>query len=262
MRLPTGSVLGTFSKGNEYSLSLNFGVSGGRHCDANCVHHPQSIAPDPERNCYAVRSELRGDRAGLAHKLQRHETLPPSRVVGKAILELKELIDRGKRIDWLRVSTNGSLPQWNSPSCSNLFKSQFMALLKLCDMHNIKVHIPVETKEKADGYRNLCGSVVVIRESVQDPDVFVSADGAVSTSAGVGLRLLDRIKACQTIAKMRLEATGRKSIVCPAVTASFKRKVECDASKMPMRIKAQQLSRCGTCDACANPSIDIIYPAH
>lgn len=262
MRLKTRSALGTFSKGNAYSLSLNFGVSGGRHCDASCSHHPQSTASDATGDCYAVRSELRHDRAQLAAKLERHELLPPSRTIGKAILELQDLIRRGKRVDWLRISTNGSVPQWNGPGCTSLFKSQFLALLRLCKANGIKIHFPVETAEKAEGYRSLIGDLAVVRESVQDLEQFVNSAEAVSTSAGAGLRLLDRVALCRQIAKRRIVAVGRKTIVCPAVTSTIRKKLERDPARKGQREAAAECSKCGTCTACSMPHVDILYPAH
>ena len=63
LRLKTGSIVGTFGKGIEGSLTVNFGVSGGDNCDTACKHHPQSSASDATRACYAVRAEIRPDRA-------------------------------------------------------------------------------------------------------------------------------------------------------------------------------------------------------
>ena len=69
-------ILGPFSEGIDGSVSINFGVSGGVHCDPHCRHHPESVANDPTNACYAVRSELQPDRRGLAAKLERHEAMP------------------------------------------------------------------------------------------------------------------------------------------------------------------------------------------
>lgn len=262
VRFKAGCVLGTFSKGNDHSVSVNFGVSGGRHCDTSCSHHPESTAEDAPKNCYAVKGEKRGDRALLRAKLARHDRMAPARVIGKALLELQDLVNRGKRVEWVRISTNGSVPQWDTPGCSALFKTQFMTFLRYCKANNILVHFPVETKEKADRYRELLGDLAVVRESVQCPTAFVLADGAVSSSAGAGLPLLDRVELCRGIAHERVCATGRKTIVCPAVVSGFKLKVESDSGKRELRIANAGKAKCGNCTACAQPHIDVIYPAH
>ncbi len=66
LRNKTGSVLGQYSKGNEFSLSLNFGVSGGRMCSKKCIHHPNSSDKGAPKDCYAARSERRFDRKEVA----------------------------------------------------------------------------------------------------------------------------------------------------------------------------------------------------
>lgn len=262
MKLPAGSALGTFSKGNEFSLSINFGLSGGRHCDIQCAHNPSNPDPEAPKDCYAVRAELRPDRKQLRDKLERHESMSPSLVVGKALSELQYLLSKGKRIDWLRISTNGAVPPWNSRSCTRLFKTQLRALLSYCRDNGIKVHFPVETFEKAEGYRSLLDGLVCVRESVQNPEDFIAAPGAVSTSAGAGLPYLKRIEECQSLAKQRYESTGRRAIVCPAVTSSFRLKLERDPAKKEQRREIANRSKCGNCTSCSNGLVDIIYPAH
>lgn len=257
-----GSTLGKFSKGNEFSLSINFGVSGGRHCDIGCAHNPNNPDPEAPKDCYAVRAEKRHDRQQLAAKLERHEAMSPSLLCGKALLELKAHIEEGRRIDWLRISTNGAVPKWNSRSCTPLFKSQFKALLMFCKANGILVHFPVETFEKAEGYRSLLEGVACVRESVQDPEAFVDAPGVVSTSTGHGLPLLQRVEASRALALRRYTETGRKSIVCPAVVSSFKLKLERDEDRREVLRDRSKKSKCGSCTACANGRLDIIYPAH
>ncbi len=65
----------------------------------------------------------------------------PAMICGMAITELQEHLRKGRRIDWLRISTNGAVPEWHK--CSNLFKSQFRALLVFCQQNGILVHFPV-----------------------------------------------------------------------------------------------------------------------
>ena len=92
-----------------------------------CAHHPESTAPRPTLACYAVRTERRPDRSQLADKLQRHEGLPPALVIGAALVELQQLVDRGKTPPWVRLSTNGSLPQ--PAKATKLFLDQLTAFL-------------------------------------------------------------------------------------------------------------------------------------
>ena len=76
-----GSILGSFSKGIDGSVTINFARSGGIHCDRSCAHHPQSTAARPTCACYGVRTEYRPDRCQLAAKLERHEKLPPAVII-------------------------------------------------------------------------------------------------------------------------------------------------------------------------------------
>jgi hypothetical protein len=261
-RPKNGGVLGTYSKGNEFSLSVNISSSGGVDCSKLCTHHPLSTLLNALRDCYAVALERRYDRVQLNAKLQRHEAMPPWRVVGIALVELQDLIAKGNRIDWVRISTSGAVPEWDSNRCTPLFKSQLKAFLTYCSQHGIKVHFPVETWEKAEGYRSLVGDLICVRESIHDVEHFVSAPGAVSTSTGYGLKLLGRIAAARDLAKRRFAATGRRTIVCPAVTSSFLLRLARTAADKLRRREVAKKSKCGSCDACANDAIDIIYPAH
>jgi hypothetical protein len=153
----SGKVLGEFGKGTKGSVSVNFGVSGGVHCDRSCAHHPQSTAPRPTLACYAVRTERRPDRSQLAKKLERHEGLPPALIVaGADIVSGRDIRKR-------------------------------------------------------------------------------------------------RLEAARGMAKQRSAQTHRKTIVCPAVAASFLHRFE------PERIAK---CKCGKCQACARPHIDIVFPFH
>ncbi|MEC7294455.1 MAG: hypothetical protein VXU46_06135 [Planctomycetota bacterium] len=262
MRLKTGSALGTYSKGNEFSVSINFGLSGGRHCSIDCWHNPNNPDPNAGGDCYAFRAELRPDRKQLRAKLERHESMPASRVIGKATLELQDLIRRGKRIDWARISTNGSVPLAGSDDFNHLFISQLRAFLSVCKQNDIEVHFPLETEEETEAYRKVVGDLVVVRESIQNPADFVHAEGEISTSIGRGLPLIERVKLSRDLAKQRREATGRKAIVCPAVTSSFKLKLTRDPEAKAKAREVANNSKCGNCTACANRGMDIIYPAH
>ncbi len=259
MRHKTGSILGSFSKGIENSVSINFGVSGGENCDIGCDKHP-----DNDGACYAARSELRPDRKGLADKLRRHETMPAFAICGAALLELKDIKRRGHVVPWVRFSTNGSLPKPSEVRENRLFRSQFRTLVKWCVDNGIPVHIPVESYDKARFYRSLVGDLVTIRESIQNVKRFDTAVGAVSIAVGTG-KLRERIDTARKTAKSRTDSTGRKTIVCPAVVTSFKFKLEnrglnvIDKENLKSRYSK---AKCGACTACAQNDVDVVYPIH
>ena len=247
-----GRVLGMFSKGTAGSVSVNFGRSGGANCDPCCVHHPQSKAPHPTGACYAVRTEKRPDRGQLAEKLERHESLPPSLVIGAALVELQQLVDRGKTPPWVRLSTSGSLPQ--PKRATKLFLGQLRVFLIFAKQNGIPVHIPVESHRKARFYRKHLGHLAIVRESLQGSALRVS--GPVSLVAGVDVITgrnvrRRRLEAARRVAKQRTAATGRKCIVCPAVAVWFLHPYG-HTSK----------AKCGRCKACTRPDIDIVYPLH
>lgn len=260
MRHKTGSILGSFSKGIENSISINFGMSAGENCETNCQHHPVNNGA-----CYAVRAEIRPDRVQMANKLARHEAMPAWQICGKAIVEINDILRRGHVIPWARISTNGSLPKANKARKDKLFCSQFRSLVKLCVENGVPVHIPVESNKKARFYRSIVGDLVTIRESVQNVKRFESAKGAVSIAVGAGEKLRDRIEIARETAKTRTENTGRKTVVCPAVVASFNYKLKNRGLKQVERTELKtrySKAKCGACTACAQSTIDIVYPIH
>lgn len=251
IRLKTGSVLGTFSKA-AHGLSLNFNVSGGANCATACPHHPDSTAPDADRACYAVFLENRPDRGALLTKLQRAGMMRPHEVVGKALLELIDLEQRGKLPDWLRISTDGSVP--NQSDCYALFIDQLRALLAWCRQHGVRVHFPVETESKARFYRRAVGDLVTIRESAVSRKRFLRASEASSAVAGsAGTKYEERIQAARKLAEEKRD-TGARCIVCPAVVAGFRQRMK-NGRKNPR-------AKCGPCDACSRDGVHVVYPLH
>lgn len=248
LRLPAGSVLSTFGKGVPESIAINFSWSGGPNCDSGCAQLQSG-------DCYAIELEKRGDRKGVTDKLKRHAELPPAQLVGRALLELQLLVGKGHKVPWLRISTGGSLPQ--PENASALFISQFRALLKFAIGQGAKVHLPVESKAKADFYRATVGDLVTVRQSLQSEADVASQDGAVSIVVGSnirqGTRIRDRrVEEAKQVARARKAATGRNTIVCPAITAGWQKR----AGKRDDKIL------CGQCTACANNELDIVYPFH
>ena len=253
VRLKPGSVLGTYGKA-LHGLSLNFDVSAGPNCDTGCPHHPQSTAPDEEQTnrCYAVILEARPDRSQLLAKLQRNGKLEPHELVARALLELQNLEQRGKLPDWLRFSTDGSVP--NPDRVTALFITQLRALLSWCRSHCVRVHFPVETKEKAQFYRRSVGDLVIIRESAVSHVRFLQASEASSAVAGeFGTPYRARIEAARSLAAEKRDR-GARCIVCPAVVAGFKARMK--------NGRKNDRAKCGPCDACARDGVHVVYPLH
>jgi hypothetical protein len=246
--------LGEFSKGTPGSVSLNFGLSAGKYCDKECAYHPANKNSDQQGRCYAIRIEQRFDRAQLLAKLVRHEQTDPAELCRQAVVEIQKLLDNNQTIPWFRFSTGGSVPK---PSqCTKRFIKAFVALLDFLDSHNIPIHLPVETKKKHKFYRKFIGARAVVRRSTYDEADFVNAKHPVSFVAGhMDHTRGERVAESKRVAKRHTERTGRKTVVCPAVAASY---LYWDRVNRVTNHKA----KCGNCVACADPGKDIIYPLH
>ena len=249
------AILGTFGKGVAGSVSINFGVSGGRNCDPGCALHPASESDRAEdERCYAATLEKRGDRKNLARKLERHQEMPAALVCGAALVELQRLELLEAMPPWVRISTNGSVPQvadWEP-----LFMAQFVALLQWLADREIPVHLPIETAMKAKAYRQLVAGLVVVRESCEhNHPRFVRAAGPVAAVAGrAGTTYAERIAAARKLAERRRRRSGRKVIVCPAILRNW---AEWGKPK-----RSGRAAKCGHCTACAAAGVDVVYPYH
>ena len=258
-------IIGSFSKAIDGGVSLNFDLSGGVNCDKGCAYHPDNNSKESEDRtpCYAARSEIRPDRAQLAAKLLRHSQMSPTLVVHRALAEIRSRVDRGVFIPWLRVSTNGSVPMPRKVRKNKAFRAAFRALLSFCQnvpsalQDSIPVHIPVESWAKARFYRAWLGDLATIRESVQRTVRFATARGAVSIVAGnQSHSRVERVELARQLAEQRRTATGRKTIVCPAILNSF--------ASRKNKAMYNPRAKCGLtgCTACENPLVDIVYPLH
>lgn len=245
-------IIGSFGKGVDGAISINFSTSAGRNCDPGC---------DVIKICYADRIENRPDRAPLLAKLQRHEQMDPAEVCGRALFEISELINRRRYVPWVRISTAGSVPP---PSAvTPQFRARFRALLAYCKRARIPVHFPLELgendKRKVRFYRALVGDLVTVRESVG------TRHGRLRQQTGPASAVVDspehrpgkvyraRIEAAKQLAS-KLRASGKSCVVCPAVIAGFKK-----------RMKGENPSanaKCGSCTACATDVDVILYPLH
>lgn len=275
------AILGTFSKGVRGAASINFGVSGGKNCERRCRHHPEHphAQANPADACYAAVVEGRADRQQLADKLARHEQLPASVIVGRALAELEReaLYDRAPR-PWVRVSTNGSVPGKRKAQRDRQFLPRLRQLLEFINRRSGRgrVHFPVESAEKATFYRQAIGDLVTIRESLQTPGMTperiathpipagaVSFTAGESVPAGPGKRL--RVLAAATAAAAAwAQRTGRKTIVCPAVRVSFLARLKAyRRGRSAAQVDAwRDRAKCGSCCACALAHVDVVYPAH
>ena len=272
------AVFGSFSKGIKGALALNFGVSGGANCATSCRHHPAHYSGGADRAglCYANVVENRHDRVQLAAKLSRHENLPASTIVGRAMVELSALVGRGRAVPWLRVSTSGAVPTPAAAAADRRCLPLLREVLTVAKNAGIPVHFPVESAEKAEFYRSAIGSLATVRESIQTPDMTPETianhpipSGPVSFTAGesvpAGPNKRGRILAAATAAAAAWSArTGRKTIVCPAVRVSFLSRTKAGkGSRTPAEVVAwRDRAKCGSCPGCAVETYDIVYPAH
>jgi hypothetical protein len=275
----------TFSKGVRGALALNFGQSGGANCEQSCRHHPvhfraysESAESGQARDglCYAAVVETRDDRQGLANKLERHEQLPSSVIVGRALVELSAMLLRGIAVPWFRFSTNGALPGPAAARADRRFIPLFRELLATLRAHSVPVHLPVESAEKAAFYRGIVGGLAVVRESIQTPNMgpetiatHTIPAGPCSFTAGedVGAGPAKRARilaAAAAAAAAWAQRTGRKTIVCPAVRVSFlsRTKSACGNRTKEQIEQWRAGAKCGSCTACAQEVFDVVYPAH
>jgi hypothetical protein len=272
------NIFTTFSKGTKGALALNFGQSGGANCEESCRHHPIHFrgAESRDGECYAFHVEERGDRAPLAAKLERHEQLPASVIVGRALVELSAMILRGRIPPWFRFSTNGAIPGPAAARADRRFIPLLRELLTTTRKAGIPVHLPVESAEKAAFYREAIGGLAVVRESIQTPNMCPDtiADHAIPAGpcsftageeVGAGPNKRARILAAAAAAAAAWsKLTGRKTIVCPAVRVSFISRTKAGRGNRSTEQVAQWRNgaKCGSCTACAEQYFDIVYPAH
>ena len=242
--------LGHFSKAIDSGVSLNFCTSGGKYCDRRCLHHPRSTAHSATRQCYAVRSERRFDRKELLRKLLRHENMDPAEIVLKAIHEIQESLQQEGPIGWLRISTNGSVP--GPEQATPRFMGNMRILLAFCKEHNIPVHLPVETLEKARFYRERMGDLVVVRHSAGTLSEFLNTPGAIAFTVGDQRQSrTERLEEARAVAAAKRAMSGRWCHVCPAI-----------AMRYANDNKPNPKAKCGRCVACARPNAGVVYPLH
>lgn len=252
------NVFNSFGKGTDMSVALNFGSSSGPNCWVGCRHHQQSTADNPTYACYSTTSEKM--RPTVRQSLVDKEAGSPLAFLALAYQQLQDLYrfldSRGLELDWLRISAAGSVP---SPEQipeheRKRFENILRMMVRLCVEKGTKIHFPVESVEKQQYYSSIVRDLATVRLSLQDSDSELSNTtpcsfvvGKEITSRNSRSVRKDRVSLARSRARERYLATGRKTIVCPAITSTW--------------AKGRKI-RCGECPACGNEDIDVIYPLH
>ena len=209
--------------------------------------HPESESPYavPEAGrCYAATCEARPDRQNLVRKLDRIEDADPAAVVDIADAELRQ---RRYRLPWFRLSAFGSVP--------DRIPAGFVRMLERVHDAGTPIHFPIEDPERVDRYRSALPDGIAVRWSIPmgDSESWTTYAGPCSTVAGsMRDRPKQRIEDARTIASERRQATGRRTIVCPAIVTSTLRRTD----------KSVRAVKCGECRHCADTSTDVVYPVH
>lgn len=233
--------LGTFSKALSGAVSLNFAESGGVNCSPTCEAMIKSV-------CYAVHTEKMKpsiQKSGERKRLHGFASLCASyreeitRKAAKAIA-----------IPWIRFSTFGSVPD------RELTTDEESAFVKLVRSFppDVPVHFPVETREKAERFRDIAKAYdlpLVVRESAQSDaraNECLAAGEPASRIVYEGKTKRDRLAKAQEIARAKPGAS-----VCPAIASTI--------LKRPVKIKCG--SGKGGCTLCSQGNRTLIlYPQH
>ena len=238
-------ILGEFGKAVKNGVAFNYGISGGPDCDKKCTYHPVSTsryATAETLRCYAWNTEGAFNRKALKAKQERHQLTDRNKLTELAYKE----VERKPVITWFRFSAFGSCPL----TPPKLFRK----LCKLLKARKIDIHLPLESWAKTRRYRKELGGLnIAVRRSCQSIQSFLTAsirNNPLSVVVGNKCNTRkERIRLASIVASKRAKRTGKKCIVCPAVVVSL------------LRINAPK-AKCGSCTACADIDLDIVYPAH
>lgn len=258
-RVGKENIFNSFGKGVDKSISLNWDMSSGENCSVTCRHHMYSTAENPTNACYSTTAESM--RPSVRDSLERKGNMSPLQLIGLAYMQLGELFtfldSVGEVLEFFRMSSAGSVPPKESipeherRRYETIFRLFCRALVK----RNVAIHFPVEDVEKWEYYNSIVGDLVTIRLSLQDIASETSETRPCSFVVGEDIRShnsksvkRDRIALAKRRAQERYNATGRKTIVCPAIVSTFE--------------KRESKIQCGQCDACSRRSVDVVYPLH
>jgi len=256
MKKPPPTITGSFDKGREGSVAVNFGRSAGVLCWDGCrLKHA---------GCYAEDLERMRPNSALSRKLLRMEKLTPAQICNAARAEILARVSVGYSIPWLRFAVLGSMPwprDWPGQSIKAL-----RLLLEDCRAFAVPVHLPCESPAKAKWYQSKVGDLCCVRQSIQTngvraagPCAFVAGIDIVGGNAARetinGVRTTrtkaKRLQAARELAARRQEATGRTARVCPEIAWKFTKKTEPSP-----RVKCGA----GGCTWCADADVDVVYP--
>ena len=228
-------VFTVFAKAIKGGLGLSFAPSAGENCSLSCRLRDA---------CYASRIER--IYSGLSVKLRRHYVMGPIAVLRGAMLELPQ------RIPWLRFCVDCGLPARGDMSAAQWreYSSLMRWITHLAMDRGAKIHLPVESHNKARSYRAMIPDIVVRRSSQvstiaqlrreKDPRSWVVArrihNGCVTQNA-----THENIELARQYAQL-IRASGQTCVVCPAIAGN---------------------SKCGQCTACADSRVSVVlYPFH
>lgn len=232
-------VLGVFSKGIKYSVSLNIGLPYGKYCSKLCKH-------GKNHSCYAFK--IVSMYPSVKKHLTAIENEKPAEVINWAIQEVR---NRKKKITWFRFNVLSSLPHINQRGKN--FDTKLIELVKLLRQKQIPVHLPVETLHKYRYYQKLLKNIVTVRLSCSSLDHWKNLNGAVNYTIGIRKQhSFDKLAMAKEIRLLRKENhPKRKIIICPAILTN-----------KAMFPHSKGKIKCGQCQACSKPDYDVIYLLH
>lgn len=225
-----GTLIGSFGKGIKGSVTVNFGVSGGRNCSDTCTLKGNG--------CYAETTEA--IKPSITINLERKENN-----LTQYLTELTspKALTKLNSAPWIRCSAFGSIP-----APEKLTETDVNLLQELGKgITNPNLHWPVETLDKARLLRSV-GFNARYSAGLDKAKCISAVMQGFNTSLVVeGSKLArgknKRVHSEQAFITMRdLTSQGIKAKVCPAISGSAK---------------------CGDCTLCADKDVRvIIYPKH
>jgi hypothetical protein len=220
------TLVGTFSKGIDGALSINFAPSGGVNCDPSCTLFSK---------CYGTKTEKR--QPNITTNLVAKSEFPM-----EYIRELAKAARLIATAPWVRFSVFGSMP--NTPSKE--WVKEFQELANHLSPKN--THFPVETIDKAN----------VVSDAGLYPRVSAGLDHDRLDAIFDHNHLASAVVDLGTILTYR----NKKKLapLAHAKAAEFRAKYGVSVKVCPAIIGH---AKCGDCKLCANPDVDlVIYPKH
>ena len=225
-----GTLIGAFGKGRAGSVTVNFGVSGGRNCSDTCTLKGNG--------CYAITTEA--VKPSITVNLERKQNN-----LTKYLTELTSpaALNKLNRASWIRCSAFGSIPDPAeiTQEQTNLFKQIGQGI------NNKLLHWPVETLDKARFLRSVGFNPRYSAGLDKNKAICATIMGFNTSLVVEGTKLArgknKRIHSAAAFDTAKdLNKRGIRAKVCPAIAGSAK---------------------CGDCTLCADKQVQvIIYPKH